>query len=220
MSARADQQAVVVEPRGFDAPRSYLFVSAREPLAAAVALWSWADGPPDLCITSPSPEAQDTAAFAAAGRFVTIFDEPLLARRRPDESWDNFRDRFAQALRIVATYDTRAALVVCDELPDALGDAVRPRRRRDHRARGRPRKRGAAAVSTGTILIVAGAFLACAVEMVEALTIVLSVGVAAGVAVALAPTALLTHEGVNAWCVLPPAAVVLALSLRRASDRG
>jgi len=35
-------------------------------------------------------------------------------------------------------------------------------------------------VSTGTILIVAGAFLACAVEMVEALTIVLGVGVVRG----------------------------------------
>jgi hypothetical protein len=118
MSARADQGAAVVAPRGFDAPRSYLFVSAREPLAAAVALWSWADGPPDLSITSPSPEAQDTAAFAAAGHFVTAFAEPLLARRRPGESWDAFRERFAEGLRIVATYDTRAALVVCDELPD------------------------------------------------------------------------------------------------------
>jgi hypothetical protein len=77
-------------------------------------------------------------------------------------------------------------------------------------------------VSTGTILIVAGGFLACAVEMVEALTIVLSVGVAAGVAVALALTPLLTHEDVNAWWLLLPAtvAVVLALSLRRAADRG
>ena len=118
MSARVDQRPVVVGPRGFDAPRSYLFVWAREPLAAAVALWSWADGPPDLCLTSPSPEAQDTAAFAAAGHFVTIFDEPLLARRAPGESWDNFKDRFAEGLRIVATYDTRAALVVCDEVPD------------------------------------------------------------------------------------------------------
>ena len=35
-------------------------------------------------------------------------------------------------------------------------------------------------MSTGTILIVAGAFLACAVEMVEALTIVLGVGVVRG----------------------------------------
>jgi hypothetical protein len=49
---------------------------------------------------------------------VTIFDGPLLARRRPGESWDTFRDRFAEGLRIVATYDTPAALVVCDELPD------------------------------------------------------------------------------------------------------
>ena len=76
-------------------------------------------------------------------------------------------------------------------------------------------------MSTGTTLIVAGAFLACAVEMVEALTILLSVGVAAGVAVALAPTALLTHEGVNAWRLLPATvAVLLALSLRRPADRG
>jgi hypothetical protein len=44
--------------------------------------------------------------------------------------------------------------------------------------------------------------------------------VAAGVAVGLALTALLTHEGVNAWWLLPAAvAVVLALSLRRATQR-
>ena len=44
--------------------------------------------------------------------------------------------------------------------------------------------------------------------------------VAAGVAVALPLTALLTHEGVNAWWLLPLAvAVVLALSLRRAVER-
>ena len=44
--------------------------------------------------------------------------------------------------------------------------------------------------------------------------------VAAGVAVALALTTLLTHEDVNAWWLLPAAvAVVLALSLRRAADR-
>jgi len=44
--------------------------------------------------------------------------------------------------------------------------------------------------------------------------------VAAGVAVALALTTFLTHEGVNAWWLLPAAvAVVLALSLRRAADR-
>lgn len=45
--------------------------------------------------------------------------------------------------------------------------------------------------------------------------------VAAGVAVALALTALLTREGVNAWWLLPAAvAVVLALSLRRAAETG
>jgi hypothetical protein len=41
--------------------------------------------------------------------------------------------------------------------------------------------------------------------------------VAAGIALALGLTALLTHSGVNAWWLLPPAVVVvLAESLRRA----
>ena len=44
--------------------------------------------------------------------------------------------------------------------------------------------------------------------------------VAAGVVVALALTSLLTHEGVNAWWLLPVVVVlVLGLSLRRAVDR-
>ena len=44
--------------------------------------------------------------------------------------------------------------------------------------------------------------------------------VAVGVAVALGITALLTHEGVNAWWLLPIAiALVLAGSLRRAAGR-
>jgi hypothetical protein len=102
----------------FDSPRSYLVVTAREPLVAAVAVRSWRDGPPDLCVTSPSREAEDTAVFASDGRPVTIFHEPLLARRRPAEEWDDFRTRFAEGLRIVSAYDTRAALVVCDEVPD------------------------------------------------------------------------------------------------------
>ena len=43
--------------------------------------------------------------------------------------------------------------------------------------------------------------------------------VAAGVALALGLTALLTHEGVNAWWLLPVAvALVLADSLRRAAQ--
>lgn len=41
----------------------------------------------------------------------------MLARRGPQESVDNFADRFAEALLIVLTYDARVALVVCDELP-------------------------------------------------------------------------------------------------------
>jgi hypothetical protein len=44
--------------------------------------------------------------------------------------------------------------------------------------------------------------------------------VAAGVAVALGLTWLLTHEGVNAWWLLPAAvAALLADSLRRAAER-
>jgi hypothetical protein len=43
-------------------------------------------------------------------------------------------------------------------------------------------------------------------------------GVAAGVGVALALTALLAHDGVNAWWLLPVAvALLLADSVRRAS---
>ena len=93
-------------------------VTAKEPLAAAIAVRSWADGPPDLCVTSPSPEAEDTAAYASDGLSVSTFDEPLLARRRPAEDWNDFRARFAEGLRIVSTYDAHAGLVVCDELPD------------------------------------------------------------------------------------------------------
>jgi len=45
--------------------------------------------------------------------------------------------------------------------------------------------------------------------------------VAAGVALALGLTSLLTHEGVDAWWLLPVAvAVLLADSLRRATGRG
>ena len=41
---------------------------------------------------------------------------------------------------------------------------------------------------------------------------------ALGLALAIAATAILAHNGVNAWWLMPPAvAVVLALSLRRAS---
>ena len=43
---------------------------------------------------------------------------------------------------------------------------------------------------------------------------------AAGIALAIAATAILAHNGVNAWWLMPPAvAVVLALSLRRRASR-
>jgi hypothetical protein len=62
MSTRLEQDAVAGEPQAFDARRSYPFDSAREPLAAAAAVGSRKDGPRDLCVTSTSPEAADTAA--------------------------------------------------------------------------------------------------------------------------------------------------------------
>jgi hypothetical protein len=105
-------------PFPFDAKRSYLVVTSREPLAAAVAVRAWPDGPPDLCVTSPSSEAKDTAAFVSDRQPVTTFDEPLLERRRRTEKWNDFRTRFAEGLRVVSAYDTRAALIVCDEIPD------------------------------------------------------------------------------------------------------
>jgi hypothetical protein len=41
---------------------------------------------------------------------------------------------------------------------------------------------------------------------------------AAGIGLAIGVTAILAHNGINAWWLMPPAvAVVLALSLRRAS---
>jgi hypothetical protein len=118
VAAEGGESWTAMSSRPLDSPRHYLIVTAREPLAAAVAVRSWPDGPPDLCVTSPSSEARDTAIFAADGHSVTAFDEPLLARREPWESWDDFRARFAEGLRVVSTYDTRAALVVCDEVPD------------------------------------------------------------------------------------------------------
>jgi hypothetical protein len=65
MSTRLKQDAVAGEPQAFDAPRSYPFVSAPERRAAAVAVGARKGGPPNLCVTSPSPEAADTAASAS-----------------------------------------------------------------------------------------------------------------------------------------------------------
>jgi hypothetical protein len=116
------EQAIASNARlttmAIDLPR-YLFVSAAEPLVAAEAVRRWADGPPDLCLTSPSDVARETAAKACAGHYVQTFDEPMLAGRKPFESTDDFAARYAEALRIVHVFDTRSALVVCD---DVFGD--------------------------------------------------------------------------------------------------
>jgi hypothetical protein len=56
----------------FEVARKYLFVLAREPVEAGAALGGWADGPPDLCVTSPSRRARATAASACARQFVPI----------------------------------------------------------------------------------------------------------------------------------------------------
>jgi hypothetical protein len=73
VNTHLERDAVAGEPQAFDAPRSYLFVSARKPLAAAAAVRSWNDGPPDLSVTSRSPEADDNAAFACA--VLVVCDE-------------------------------------------------------------------------------------------------------------------------------------------------
>jgi len=95
--------------------RTFAFVSAHEPLIAAEAVWS-SPAPIDLCVAGPSATARQTAAFAVAGRAVAIVAEPLLAARRAAESDTEFAAREADALLALYTLDTRAALVVWDEL--------------------------------------------------------------------------------------------------------
>ena len=95
--------------------RTYLFVSAAEPLAAAEAAWS-APAPIDLCVTGPSKHAHDAARFACAGRPIQMIEEPLLATRFPDESGVDMTARRADALRALYALDTRSALVVWDEV--------------------------------------------------------------------------------------------------------
>jgi hypothetical protein len=101
---------------------TYYFVSSLQPtvsaqIAGAISV------PIDLCVTSPSEAARATAATAKNGHWVFTVDEPLLASRERHESVSDVMARYAQALRVIAAYDTRAALVVCDEL-DMLGPAV------------------------------------------------------------------------------------------------
>jgi hypothetical protein len=95
--------------------RTFVFVSAFEPLAAAQAVWS-SPVPIDLVVAGPSDAARHTAAFAIAGRAVRMVSEPLLAARRPTESAIAAAAREADALLALYALDTHAALVVWDEL--------------------------------------------------------------------------------------------------------
>jgi hypothetical protein len=95
--------------------RTFVFVSADEPLAAAQAVWS-AHTPVDLCVAGPSQAARDTAAFAVAGRPVDIISEALLAAAPPNEDAADRAAREADALLALYALDTRCALVVWDEL--------------------------------------------------------------------------------------------------------
>jgi broad specificity phosphatase PhoE len=95
--------------------RTYLFVSAAKPFLGAIAV-SAAPTPPDLCVTSPSPRARATAAFACAGRSVRTVDEPLLARPDDGESSGDVAARFARALGALHVLNSRFVLVVVDEV--------------------------------------------------------------------------------------------------------
>jgi hypothetical protein len=103
----------MVEQPPFDGPRSFLFVSADDPLGATRAVAEWADGPPDLCVSSPSPAARETAA-AACPDSAERLDEPLLAGRSRGESTTDFAARTADALRTINAFETRSALVIWD----------------------------------------------------------------------------------------------------------
>jgi len=105
---RLDDAAVTVE-------RSFLFVSSADPEAARRAV----DASPidiDLAVISPSTRARATAVYAARGRWVFTVDEPLLVKSSPAESGADVLARFAEALRGLDAYDSRALLVVLDLL--------------------------------------------------------------------------------------------------------
>jgi hypothetical protein len=103
------------QPNGHTPGRTYAFVSAREPLAAAQAVWS-SDVPIDLVVAGASDAARQTAEFAVAGRPVGIVSEPLLAARDATESDMAIVARLADAYLALYALDMHAALVVWDEL--------------------------------------------------------------------------------------------------------
>jgi len=99
--------------------RTFILVSASSPDDAAQAVAN-SPQPPDLCLTSPSQEARDTAAFAFQGRWVFTLEEPLLAARNEHEDGGDVLARLAVALRSIAAYDANLPFVVVDKL-DVLG---------------------------------------------------------------------------------------------------
>jgi broad specificity phosphatase PhoE len=103
--------------------RTYMIVSADEPVTAAAAI-TRAPTPPDLCVKSPSERARETAGLAFAGRYVRTIDEPLLAGRGPAESAADFAGRYAEALRVLYALDTRSAFVIFDALGAIGGTAL------------------------------------------------------------------------------------------------
>ena len=96
--------------------RSFLFVSAAEPLEAAEAVWS-SPTTIDLCVSDGSAEGRRTAAFACAGRPVRFVEEPMLVRSAGESAIDA-AVRWADALLALYALDTSSALVVCEELLD------------------------------------------------------------------------------------------------------
>jgi hypothetical protein len=106
-----------------DVERTYLLVSSDSPVEVQATVLR-APRAPDLCVRSPSPDAQRAAEAAFGGGYVRTIVEPLLTRRGDGESLGDFMARCAEALRTLYAFDTRTALVVFDELPAALGGAL------------------------------------------------------------------------------------------------
>jgi len=101
---------------------TYFFVSALQPTVSG-RVAATAPEPIDLCVTSPSSDARSTARAASNSHWVFTVAEPLLAGRKRGETVADVMARYAQALRLIAGYSTRSALVVCDDV-DIIGTSV------------------------------------------------------------------------------------------------
>jgi len=99
--------------------RTFILVSAGDPVSAAEAVAN-TDAPPDICVVSPSRKARAAATTAVRGRWISMVEEPLLARRAEAESGDDVLGRLAQALRGALALEAALPLIVCDRI-DILG---------------------------------------------------------------------------------------------------